>query len=380
MKPYVLLIGYRQALAKALHRLDIDYSVWTEQPLKSVPKGVDKVIVEPYPLVKTEKEQRLKNIDLLRQPTHVISGTEAAVFPAAVLRRWFGARRSPDTLLTRCTDKAAMKNYLRKYDIPMTGFVAHTPKLTAAELVDQLGLPVVVKEKRGWGGRNIVIARSEVEVAQNMNRNKLYEAFVDAPEGSIETIIDNGKILFCSVTDYYEKKFVNIVPARFNATETAQIMALNESVLKALRIRWGLTHLEYYRATNGILFGEIALRPPGGYIMKLIEQAYGFDPWQSLVEVELGLPSTALPDTAARVAGCMIFHPGAGVVSLADKPTVKDYPSLISCTLKAGVGDTIDPRKGVGEDLGYCILASPRHEQLIDDISALQAAPPVQTS
>ena len=33
----------------------------------------------------------------------------------------------------------------------------------------------------------------------------------------------------------------------------------------------------------GLLFGEIALRPPGGYIMNAMHHAYGFDPWAAFV-------------------------------------------------------------------------------------------------
>lgn len=53
---------------------------------------------------------------------------------------------------------------------------------------------------------------------------------------------------------------------------------MNHQVIKALNIKWGLTHLEYYGDRNGELFGEIALRPTGGYIMELIKCAYDFDP------------------------------------------------------------------------------------------------------
>ena len=38
--------------------------------------------------------------------------------------------------------------------------------------------------------------------------------------------------------------------------------------------------MEVFLGEEGPVFGEIAARPPGGYLMDLIPRAYGFDPWE----------------------------------------------------------------------------------------------------
>lgn len=382
MSHYILIIGYRQQLAKAIYQLGIPYSIVAEKPLKTKPRGVDDVVITPFADIK--KGLDIEALTLSHKPTHVIAGTEAGVFPAAVLRRVFDARRSSETLLTRCTDKMAMKKYLSKHHIPMAGFVTHHKALTAEMLVKELGLPVVVKDRKNSGGRNVVIAKSVEALRPLLAPQRLYEQFLEAAEGSIESFVENGEIIFTSVTEYHTTKVANVVPAGYQPDEMQSIQSLNAEVIKALNIKWGLTHLEYYRNNNGqfsdnvLLFGEIALRPPGGYIMELIKHAYDFDPWEVFVRVELGIPVDGLPVNSARVCGVVLLHPGAGVVEQVSEPNKTAYPTLSKASIKVKQGDQITPRHGVGEDVGYCIFCAENYRDVSADIVKLCHSSPVK--
>jgi hypothetical protein len=371
-----LITGYRQQLAKAIYKLGIPYSIITEKALKTTPPGVDEIITTPFSQIKNEQDA--KALNLKHTPTHVIAGTEAGVFPAAVLRRIYNARRSSKTLLIRCTDKMAMKKYLRKHEIPMGGFVTHHKGLTPEALIKKLGLPVVVKDRKNSGGRNVVIAKTAEELRTLLAPQRLYEQFLDAAEGSIETFIENGKIIFSSITEYHTNKVANIVPARYTSIELERIQTLNTKTIKALNIKWGLTHLEYYRHTSGELFGEIALRPPGGYIMELIKCAYDFDPWDAFVKVELGLQIDNFPAKAVHVCGTVLLHPGAGVVKNISQPNKTDYPTLFKSSIKVKKGDLISPRLGVGEDVGHCVFCAKKYTDVKKDIDRMCITIPVE--
>lgn len=382
MSHYILITGYRQQLAKAIYKLGIPYSIVAEKPIKTRPPGVDEIIIMPF--TELNSEQDAKGLNLKNRPTHVIAGTEAGVFPAAVLRRIYKARCSSKTLLIRCTDKMAMKKYLSKHDIPMGGFVTHRKDLTAESLVKELGLPVVVKDRKNSGGRNVVVATTTAELAPLLAPQRLYEEFLDGAEGSIESFVEGGEIIFSNVTEYHTNKVSNIVPAGYSVAEMARIEALNAKVIKALNIKWGLTHLEYYRnnkgqfSGNSELFGEVALRPPGGYIMELIKRAYNFDPWEVFVQIEMGLPVVNLPAKATRFCGTVLLHPGSGVVSRLHQPNTTEYPSLSKATIKVKQGDHIFPRIGVGEDVGYCIFIAEQYAEVKRDIEKMCQANPVQ--
>jgi hypothetical protein len=374
---YILIIGYRQQLAKAIHDLGIPYSIVSERAIKTRPRGVDDIVITSFSRI--DPKLGVQGLNPGLKPTHVIAGTESGVFPAAALRRIYGARRSSKTLLTRCTDKTAMKTYLQKHEIPMARFFVHHSKLTAEELVGKLGLPVVVKDRLNSGGRNVVIAKTIEELRSLLEPQRLYEEFLDAPEGSIESFVEGGEILFSSSTEYHITKFANVVPAGYPQDQIERIRSLNRKVIKALNIKWGLTHLEYYRTSRGELFGEIALRPPGGYIMELIREAYDFDPWKLLVKIELGLQiDDHLPSNPTRVCGTVLLHPGEGIVEKVSVPDITEYPTLSRVAIKARKGDRISPRYGVGEDVGHCIFSAVKYTDVIRDIERMCQSSPIQ--
>jgi len=375
-KPYVLMVGYRQQLAHALHKLNISYSIWSERSLMARPRGVDQIYVAMVPKRKEDLLQSLAKFPLSRTPTHVITGTESAVFPSALIRRAFNARMSAKTLLIRCTDKVAMKVFLRRYGIPMTDFVVGTDGLSPTEIIDKLKLPVVAKNRRDSGSRNIVIADSEQALAESMGRHRLYESFVQASEGSVESFIQNSQIIFTNVTEYYEKKHINLAPASYSSRHIQEILELNQLVIKALNIKWGMTHLEFYRSAKGILFGEIALRPPGGYIMELIRMSYQFDPWEAYIKIELGL-DIQLPVVPVYCSACQILHPGEGRILAVRVPQQQQLPTLQKAKIKAKAGDIVSERQGVGEDLGYLLFSSQSYQDVVQDLEGLRQNPPI---
>jgi hypothetical protein len=373
---YVLIVGYRQQLARAIQKLGIPYSVVAEKPLKVAPRGVDNIVITPFSQI--HPELGVMGLNPKRKPTHVIAGTESGVFPAAMLRRIYGARQSSKTLLIRVTDKTAMKRYLTKHEIPMARFIVHQRGLTAEELIERLGLPVVVKDRVNSGGRNVVVAKTVEDLRPLMGRERLYEQFLNAAEGSIESFVVRGEIVFSSTTEYHTTQFANVVPAGYMPDEIERIRALNLKVVRALNIKWGLTHLEYYRTYTGELFGEIALRPPGGYIMELIHGAYDFDPWEVFVKVELGLDTGSLPVEPVRACGTVILHPGDGVVTSVVQPDVAQYPTLSKATIKVKKGDIIQPRYGVGEDVGHCVFSGNEYADVIRDMVRMCDSGPVK--
>ena len=64
---------------------------------------------------------------------------------------------------------------------------------------------------------------------------------------SVIAFVEGGEIIFSSSTEYRITKFANVVPAGYPPGEIERIRSLNGKVIKALNIKWGLTHLEYYQ-------------------------------------------------------------------------------------------------------------------------------------
>jgi len=186
----------------------------------------------------------------------------------------------------------------------------------------------------------------------------ILERYINAPEASVESFIDKGKIQFTNITAYHRKGHSNFVPAVLEMALNETLLALNERVVSALGIAWGMTHLEVYLTKNGPLFGEIALRPPGGYIMNAINHAWDFNPWSAFVAMELG-EAFSFPEQLSQYAASEVLYPGAGrVTAVRGKSRVLDEQGIREFRVKLKVGEYLEARVGLGQDTGHIVHAS----------------------
>jgi biotin carboxylase len=359
----VLLIGHRTGITKALEKLEIPYILWSEKPVKNKIKSL-KTIVAEYPKTEEELREFFKGSFAV---TDVIAGGEHAVIPASKVRRWLDVKRNSHSVILKCTDKLKMKKYLSEKGIVSTKFLPSKDH-TAEEIVKELGLPVVCKVKLSSGGRGVEFLRTLEEVEKNLKRNVYFEKAIKGKEGSVESFIVDKKILFSSLTEYHLNGGCNKVPAVFSNKIKESLLELNSRVIESLHIKWGLTHLEYYLTKDGILFGEVALRPPGGYIMDTLELVYGQSFWELFVRVEVGLEGISFNQIKDHAAS-IIIHPGVGSVKrIIGLEKIKKLKSFKKIKIKLKVGDQIKVREGVGEDFGHAFLAHENQEQLNKDV------------
>ncbi|MEZ5541764.1 MAG: hypothetical protein R3F42_06950 [Pseudomonadota bacterium] len=358
MRDYrVLVIGPRRALIETLRTRNIPFAVWRERATFPVTDACQ-TLTAPLWHTRAKLRQQISTSFGAYGYTHVIAGTEAGVYPAAVARRVLGARRQPATTALRCHDKLAMKRYLAAHDIPMTAFIAESALHSAQEAFALLGAPLVRKHRRSSGGRGLELLHRPTELVQRRDGRTLLERHITAPEASVESFVNRGRIHFVNTTRYLEKGHVNFVPAGFDADLLETLHAFNRRVIAALKIDWGMTHLEVYLTPKGPLFGEIAVRPPGGYIMNALRHAWGFDPWAALVAMELDEPFD-FPAAAATWAGVDILHPGSGqVADVRGATAIRTHPALREFRLKLRPGDTVDRREGAGQDTGYLLYTA----------------------
>ncbi len=365
--PRVLLVGYRRALAEALRRQSIPFAVWHDQELSTVRRAIH---VGIYPLETSIRQLRQHAAKFLALGpfTHCIAGTEAGVVPASVARRILGARKSRDSVVIACHDKLKMKETLSACGVPMTDFADPNVIPSPEALLERLGAPVVIKLRASSGSRGIAFAKDVNSVRANLHGPKIAERYVAAPELSVESFVQNGVIQFTNITRYHVKKHVNVVPGYYTADLTRDILKLNSQVIHGLKLRWGMTHVEMYLTENGPWFGEIALRPPGGYIMDLLQLAYDFNPWDAYLAIELGQPF-GFPSSANKYAAATIIHPGTGWVSqIRGRQEVASAPGTVHFECEIEPGTYVSEREGVGQSIGYYLQTASHFEPLMSQV------------
>ncbi len=176
---------------------------------------------------------------------------------------------------------------------------------------------------------------------------------------SVEALVDQGRRLFTNPSEYLIPGRASIVPRPTSAATAVAVGELLDRATAALGVERGVVHLEVFLTPDGPVFGELAARPPGGYLVRLIELAYGFDLWQAWLETELGSPPRGLPAKAARAAGARLFHPGGGtLVAVAGERETAALPGVVELEIRRRPGDEIPPRLGVAQEVAHLIAAA----------------------
>lgn len=263
----------------------------------------------------------------------------------------------------------------------MTRYMADSPDLAAEDAFAMLGAKLVRKWRTSSGGRGIQYLHSAQEF-QEGSSDCLLERYIDAPEASVESFISNGHVRFANISAYHVKGHTNYVPAQLDPHLSSLLLDLNERVISALRIPWGMTHLEVYLAPDGPLFGEIALRPPGGYIMNAIQHAWEFNPWEAFLAMELG-ENFVFPPHPSAWAAAEVLHPGSGhVKAVRGKQQVLSQEGVKEFRIKVKPGDQVAVRSALSQDAGFVVHASTTPEQrqalheLIMSTLAIEVVPP----
>ncbi len=373
----ILLVGHRRQALVAAQRHGRVVLVVDRLPPKSARAKADKVIRVDFGDPVASRERVCAALEGER-PRGVVALIERSVATAAELAAAFdlpGVRPEQAELFR---DKVRMKERARAAGIRTAAYLAVTPESSAGELAAQLGLPLVIKPRSSSGSRDLVIAKTLAEVRAAIHgaaRSELIaEELVKGVEMSVESLVMNGSILFTNPSEYLIHGHASIVPAGISETHRRGALELNEQVLRAFAMSDGITHLELFITQEGYVLGEVAARPPGGYLMDLIAGAYGFDPYDALLSIICG----DAPDVPARsdppgCAAVLVIHPGAGeVVAVSGVDEITALPGVkeVRCSLRPG--DVLGARRGVGEAKGWVMFTGDDRPGLVRAIRQVQ--------
>ena len=351
----VLLVGLRAGALDAAERLGLPVVAVVEVPpgLARSARLADAVVASFD--APAERWRRVAESVQRHRPAAVVALTERSVVPAAHLRAALGLDGLSVEAAHVCTDKRAMKRAARAAGLACADVVEAGDGIGGAALVERLGLPLVLKSAVGSGGRGTEIVSDRAAVPDVLPPGAMAESFVEGVEMSVETLA-HGAGVWLNPTEYVVPGWSSLVPAPLAPTERAEVAAFAERARQSLGVGRGMTHLEVFRTASGPVFGEMAARPPGGHLMALIERAYGFDPWEAVIQIELG-ETPALPASADRVSAARILHPGPGVVTRAEGAEAARALGA-EVALRVAPGDVVGEREGTGQEVGHVVVTA----------------------
>ncbi|MFT5756992.1 MAG: putative ATP-grasp superfamily ATP-dependent carboligase [Alteromonadaceae bacterium] len=370
----VLIVGRRGQCYRAALKLGHNVFLWSDGPLHESRKEKLSGCIET-PFEHCEKRLLSAEIAAIREfnIAFVIAATESSVDIAAMIREEFKLTGTPLKITNILHNKNEMKLEALKYNIPITKFHLIDKKDTPATLVEKLGLPLVVKPVAESGARGVMVLKSLDEVKAHAKAGLLAEAFVEGCEVSVETLIHNGIPIFHNITDYLHQWKKSILPASLDHDTEQQIIKINDQVIKGFGVKNGMTHAEFYLTKDGPVFGEMAVRPPGGYYMELIEYAYGFNPWKTYVELETGATPQPLPVKAKKYACVLMFHPGSGIVDdISGLEKVKELKGIERFKFTIEAGSEVSEYDSTSSEIGHVLMSAGSRKSLLEKLKIIE--------
>lgn len=371
----VLIIGVRRKCYQAAIKLGLNVILWSDGPLHESRKKKLKDWIElPYSSCTNELSPEAKLALKKHSIDRVIANTEETVVLGSRVRRFLGLKSLAENVVERFHNKFVMKNSVQEIGIPITKYQLIDSNTSAEELINTLQLPVVVKPVDDSGAQDIKITKTLEELQLHMKPGLLAEAFVDGSEISVETFVKNGEILFHNVTEYLHQWKKSVIPAQLEPELQKLVLDTNDKILQHLGVDRGVTHAEFYLTKNGPVFGEVAIRPPGGYYMELIQKVYGFDPWKTYVQLSCGQEIGSLNPVPHGYAAVVMFHPGAGKITrISGESLLREKLSkIIDFKIRRKVGEQIQAHENTSNEIGHILFWAETREKLIEEIQFIE--------
>jgi len=215
--------------------------------------------------------------------------------PLAQVREHLGIPGMDPVTANNFRDKDRMKTVLTAAGVPCARHQLARSASDAQEFAERVGFPLVVKPPAGAGAKSTFRLddagdlRAWLEtVPPTPDRPAQIEEFLTGDEGSYDSVMVDGQVIWDSVSDYLPTplevlrhpwmQWVVRLPRDISGPEYAGIRQVAPQALKALGLVTGLTHMEWFRRPDGsVAVSEVGARPPGAQITSMLCFAHDFD-------------------------------------------------------------------------------------------------------
>jgi len=229
------------------------------------------------------------------RPDRIIGVLEQLQGPLAEARARLGVDGTDPQTAERFRDKALMKDMLREHGLPCARHARVNSDQAARDFVAKNGYPVVIKPLDGAGCKATYriqdpaqLERALAELRPSASRRLIIEEFLVGDEFSFETITLGGEPRFHSIGRYLPTpleavenphlQWVCMLPRHIDGDDFAPAREVGLRAVRALGLKDGFSHMEWFRRRDGsVAIGEIAQRPPGAQIVRLMSFVYDVD-------------------------------------------------------------------------------------------------------
>jgi phosphoribosylaminoimidazole carboxylase (NCAIR synthetase) len=310
--------------------------------------------------------------DHLGPVQRLLAVLEQLQVPVAQVRERLGITGIDVATARNFRDKAQMKSVLRAAGVPCARHRLADSAAAAAGFAAEVGYPLVVKPPAGAGAKSTfrLDDAGDLKVWLDMappapGRLALLEEFLSGEEGSYDSVMTDGQIVWDSVSSYLPTplevlrnpwiQWIVLMPRDIAGPEYDGIRAIAPMALRALGLQSGLTHMEWFRRPDStVAVSEVAVRPPGAQITSMLNYAHDFDLYSAWAQLMVH-GSFAPPERSWAAGTVYLRGQGTGHVravhGLDGLP-----PELRSIVMESRLPEPGQPSSGSYEGDGYIIV------------------------
>ncbi len=317
-------------LRGAVQMPDTIISLVSQDPAEKLPADLHRAITGHWRIDDGLDPQQLA--DAARQlakrfgnPVAFIGALEQLQVPLAQAREALGLDGLSVDAARNFRDKSRMKDVLRANHIPCARHAAVGNRAGAEAFVQRTGFPIVAKPADGAGGKATYRLDGHSDLELWLQRHPpqpehpaQLEEFMRGTEHSFDSVFIDGEPVWHSISRYMpsplevmENEWIQwcvLLPRDISGPEYDPIREAGFAAVKALGLRTGLSHMEWFRLADGsVAISEVGARPPGAQICTLLSYAHDIDlyrAWpQLMANKRFDVPERRYATGAAYVRG-----------------------------------------------------------------------------
>lgn len=293
----------------------------------------------------------------------VTNQTDLPVTTAAYVADMMGLPGIGPSCALRFTNKYLMRNVAEQCGGAKILYQKVTCLDSALAAAKNMHFPLVVKPISNQGSRGVTKITSTEQLARAVLDAQLYsstgeilveeyfegkeiivdglmteQGFQNFPLGDVQFIDDTGPFVSRSVT----------YPSTIQEELQEKVRTLNERIVKAMGLTFGLTHSEFRvcEQTGQVALIETAARGGGTFISSdLVPLSCGLDVERVLIRQALGLPVPEAIQSTARAAAyvCAGSLPSGVLKEIKGLAVAERLPGLHRWVIQKRVGETVGP-------------------------------------
>ena len=295
--------------------------------------------------------------------------------PLAQVREHLGIPGMDPATARNFRDKDQMKSVMRAAGVPCARHRLASSAAAAAAFAAEVGFPLVVKPPAGAGAKSTFRLDDPGDLDSwldaappDPDRPALIEEFLTGEEGSYDSVMVDGEIVWDSISAYLPTplevlrhpwmQWVVLLPRDVGGPEYAGIREVAPVALRALGLRTGLTHMEWFRRPDGsVAVSEVGARPPGAQITSMLCYAHDFDLYRAWAK--LMVDGTFEPPARQWSAGTVYLR-GQGVGQVRAVHGLDQLPAWVAeLVVDSRLPSPGEPSSGSYEGDGYITVRHP---------------------